>query len=167
MRLRQYIPEQDSQEICEWVNTDERVFALWCANRFEYPLTPERFHSELQKLRMDWNDETFVVENDMHEIVGFIDYAFNSREEGFIKFVLVSPQHRGKGIGSEMLKLIIDYARNISKVKACVLNVFSINKQAIECYRKLGFIEVSETPNVFPYKDELWGRISMRYELSL
>lgn len=28
MRLRQYIPEQDSQEICEWVNTDETVVLL-------------------------------------------------------------------------------------------------------------------------------------------
>lgn len=47
MRLRQYIPEQDSQEICEWANADERVFALWCANRFEYPLTPNSMNYHL------------------------------------------------------------------------------------------------------------------------
>ena len=47
----------------------------------------------------------------------------------------------GKGYGSDALKVLIRFIFeevNIYKIK---LNVFSFNKRAISCYKKLGFKE--------------------------
>ena len=42
MRLRGYIEEIDFPFVQEWVG-EERVHALWCAERFGYPLDRDNF----------------------------------------------------------------------------------------------------------------------------
>lgn len=164
MRLRQYIPSVDASEICDWVNVNERVHALWCANRFPYPLIEDSLNQTLIQLQMEWKDEIFVAVNDDGEKVGFVSYSLNQKKEGFVKFVMTSPEYRGKGIGTQMLLLVADYAKRISKARALQLNVFHVNEPAIKCYSKLGFKVKSETLNAFQYKDEIWNRINMWYE---
>ena len=51
MRLRPYIPETDFEIIRNWI-ADPRSHALWCANRFAYPLSRENFDSVLEEIRI-------------------------------------------------------------------------------------------------------------------
>lgn len=46
---------------------------------------------------------------------------------------------RGKGYGKTLLKLAIDYARDILHAKRITLGVLCDNHSAFECYRSLGF----------------------------
>ena len=48
---------------------------------------------------------------------------------------------RGKGYGVEALKLLLDYGFNTLNLHTIYLGVYSFNKQAIACYKKVGFKE--------------------------
>ena len=48
----------------------------------------------------------------------------------------------GKGLGSEALGLLLDYAFNLLNLHSVMLGVYSFNRRAIASYRKLGFREI-------------------------
>lgn len=82
------------------------------------------------------NSEYFVVcENDI--ICGFAGLWFNI-DEAHIMNIAVKKDFRKKGIGSELLKFLIDEAKN--KEKICItLEVRDDNIPAIELYKKFDF----------------------------
>lgn len=160
MRLRPYIPETDFDVIREWI-TDPRTHALWCANRFAYPLSAENFGGTLRDLRVRNGDIPFVAFEGGRP-VGFFCYSLHPEtNEGLLKFVMVDPALRGQGFGKAMLRLAVEYAFSISKADAVSLRVFTENTGAVKCYEHAGFTEEKTELNAFPYLDESWGRRSM------
>ena len=83
----------------------------------------------------------------------------------WIRFVIVDPEYRGKGIAQEMLRLILSHAFNDAKTKRVSLIVFSQNPDAKRCYEKAGFTErkTGNSPD-FAYKEEVWNRCCMVME---
>ena len=95
-------------------------------------------------------------------MIGFVGYSWRSDEHsGFLKYMLLYPALRRHGYGTRMMKLALQYAFEESRAASVSLNVFDVNEGARKCYRKAGFIEKHIDRNVFPYKDELWGRCRM------
>ena len=81
--------------------------------------------------------------------------------KNMLKFVMINPEHRGKGYGKEMLKLAVKYAFDITKADAVQLNVFPENTRAKRCYEAIGFREKKTDRNAFMFKDESWSRCNM------
>ena len=161
MRLRPYISDKDFDRISYWI-TDVRTHALWCAGRFEFPLNKENFDEFLKKIEAEREDYAMVATTDEDVAVGFLCYGINyETNEGMLKFVVVDPEVRGKGIAGQMLELIVGYAFDITNVDTVHLNVFTANPRAKRCYEKAGFVERNTTPEAFSYKDEMWGRCNM------
>lgn len=52
---------------------------------------------------------------------------------------IFNPEYRNKGIGTEAIRLIMNYAFNELKMHSLQLNVFEDNLRAISVYKKLGF----------------------------
>ena len=166
MKLREYLPSKDFDIIKNWID-DERTHAMWCACRFEYPLEKENFEEVLKDMHSKWGDTPFVASLDDGNTVGFFCYSLNNEtKEGMLKFVVVNPSLRGKGVAMEMLDLASQYAFEETGAKALHLNVFSENIRAKKCYQKAGFTERSVTENAFSYKDESWGRCNMIKKLA-
>ena len=161
MRLRPYIPETDFDVIREWI-TDPRTHALWCANRFAFPLSRENFDEILRNIRIRNGDSPFVATDDGGRLTGFFCYSLHpDTNEGLLKFVIVDPALRGQGFGKAMLQLAVEYAFRISKAGAVYLRVFTENTRAVKCYEHAGFTEEKTEPDAFSYQDESWGRCSM------
>ncbi len=163
MRLRQFIPELDGALLCDWANRDERIHALWSAYRFPYPLTENSLLQVLEQFHTEFAQEAFIALNDQEEPVGFACYNVLNPETGFLKFIMLSPDYRGQGYGSRMLKLVLRYAEEISGVQTVGINVFHVNEPAIRCYERLGFVKTTETENALTYHEESWNRIGMSY----
>lgn len=53
-------------------------------------------------------------------------------------------ENRGKGYGKEALRLLLRYGFNTLNLKNVMLKVFSFNKQAIACYKSVGFKAIGE-----------------------
>ena len=60
----------------------------------------------------------------------------------------VAEEHRKKGIGREMLRRLIDWART-QKCEAIMLEVRVGNEEAMPLYESFGFIEISRRANYY------------------
>ena len=155
MQLRPYRPG-DFAVIRTWI-TDERTHALWCANRMRYPLEREDFEA-----RFKAGDEPFVFAADDGNPAGFYCCALNKETgEALLKFVLVDPACRGRGLGRQMLALAAARAFENAAVSAVHLNVFSANEPALRCYRRAGFAPRSVAENAFSFQGETWDRCNL------
>ena len=161
MRLRPYVSCLDFDRIKNWV-TDERTHALWCAGRAEYPLSKEGFDRFLEDIAIKNGDCPYIAADDSGEPVGFFCYSVNAENnEGMLKFVIVSPERRGKGVGREMLGMALKLAFGLTGAESVRLCVFSCNDRARRCYLGAGFEERTVTDNAFRFGDERWGRCAM------
>lgn len=161
MRLRPYIPLIDYEYLQKWVNS-ERTHALWCANLVPYPITSNEFQEILNKDAQDWGGCAYIVTSDDGEQIGFFVLSVNtSNNSGFAKFIIINNELRGKGYGTQMIKLMLKFAFEIVGVSSVQLNVFDSNDNAKRCYSKAGFVQDSLVANAFTYKGESWGRCHM------
>ena len=90
------------------------------------------------------NSEVFVVELD-DEIVasGYAkimdDHPYlKHAKQGYLGFMFVPEEHRGKGLNKLILNALIDWCktRNVFEIR---LDVYDVNKTAIKAYKKSGF----------------------------
>lgn len=161
MRVRTYFDLKDYIYIERWVNS-ERVHSLWCADLIPYPMTRESFAKVLEEIAVKWDGHAYVVTEENGTPIGFFVYSVKAlNNSGFLQFVILNSQMRGKGYGAQMLKLVLKFAFDITGVSSIHLNVFDVNTHAIKCYSKIGFVEKSVEKNVFSYKNEKWGRCNM------
>ena len=160
MRLRPY-RKADFTYIEKWIK-DKRTHALWCANSLPYPVTAEEFHTKLERDEKDWGSCGYTFADDTGKPVGFLMYSINETENaGFVTFAIVDGEERGKGYGTQMMKLLLQYAYMITNVSSVKLNVFDCNQRAKKCYEKVGFETVSVTPEAFSFEGEKWGKCFM------
>ena len=158
MILRNYIPGTDFNKIQNWIE-DERTHFMWCAGRFAYPLERENFENTLASMT---GDTPFVAVTEDGRDAGFLCVSYDSgTKEAMLKFIVLNPEFRGKGIAGQMLDSAMKHAFKNLSAEAVHLNVFTDNVRAKKCYLKAGFVERNTTENAFSYKDESWGRCNM------
>ncbi len=58
----------------------------------------------------------------------------------------VVDEWRGKGVGTAMLRALIDWAEENPLIEKLNLNVFATNTKALGLYKKLGFVEYGRSP---------------------
>jgi len=78
--------------------------------------------------------------------------------------LLIRSSYRDVGIGTEMMKTLIDQAR-IMGLKVLVLSVFATNERAIHVYKKVGFKEVGRIPRSIYRNGRYMDRVIMAKEL--
>ena len=160
MKLRPY-QSSDYDEIRTWTS-DERAHVMWCAGRFPYPMTREGFEDQLAFLTQRSGDRFFTAVGEGGEVIGFFGLMIKPDvRKALLKFVIVSPEYRGKGYGHEMISLAVVIIFEKEDVDSVQLTVFSSNPAAFHCYSAAGFVEESRSERDFEYRDECWDRCHM------
>lgn len=79
------------------------------------------------------------------EIVGVLSHTHNKapKENMELDIWLNATKHTNKGIGSESLKLLIDYLRKQYNTKTFIIRPWIKNRRAVRAYEKAGFKIVS------------------------
>ena len=161
MKLRPFDADIDFERIRGWI-ADERAHAMWCAGRFQYPLNKDDFIAVLSGMARRTGDVPFVAEDDGGQAAGFFCYSLNrDTGEGKLKFVIVGPEYRGRGVAREMLRRAVSRAFEDPAAESVSLVVFSENVRAKKCYEKAGFSERKTDAGPFVWRDESWDRCSM------
>ena len=161
MNIRNYINQKDYKHLSSWIN-NERIHALWCANRIPYPITEENLNHLLLTFQEASGQCAYTVTDESDIPIGFFIYIVDVAEKtGFLKFIMLNNEIRGRGYGTQMLALALNYAFEKTGVLSVSLNVFDINYGAKKCYQKLGFIENSILKDAFSFQDEKWARCHM------
>lgn len=161
MRLRPYIGDHDFEYLKGWLG-NERVHALWCADTIPFPLDRNTFEEVLRKNAKEWKDSAYTATDEQGLPVGFFAYNVDTADNaGFMKYIVLADGLRGKGYGSRMIALALQYAFDITGVSCVRLNVFDVNERAKNCYLRAGFRECGHLENAFSYQKETWGRTQM------
>ncbi|MGC8645619.1 MAG: GNAT family N-acetyltransferase [Thermoplasmata archaeon] len=71
--------------------------------------------------------------------------------------------YRGRGLGKAMMHLLIDRSRG--KFEILRLEVFTVNRAAIDLYRKLGFVEYGMMPRAIKRGSRYYDELLMYYEI--
>lgn len=150
LRLRPYKP-CDAAEVVTWCQSEE-AFLKWGGAHFgEYPIcagTMNRVYFEKNGNCTESDNFYPITAFDEEGICGHFIMRYLHGDNRTIRFgwVIVSPGHRGKGYGKEMLSLGIKWAREIYGAEKLSIGVFEDNAPAYRCYKSLGFREI-ETVN--------------------
>ncbi len=71
------------------------------------------------------------------------------KQSGEVGIFIGEDSFRGKGYGSEALRLLLGYAFDYLNLHSVMLRVFDFNKQGMACYKKVGFKEVGRRRESF------------------
>ena len=103
-------------------------------------LSPKKAKEIFKKISLDKNYKIYVTELDS-KIVGaatiFIEQKFihEGGKVGHIEDVVVRKKYQGKGIGQEIVKELVKYA----KKKGCYKTILDCSDELIPFYEKIGF----------------------------
>lgn len=93
---------------------------------------------------LDYKSHFLKVYVENNKIIGFVEYTV-SVDEADIIAIIISQAYRHNGIGSQLMYAIID-EKNIKKLN---VEVREDNKEAIDFYKKLGFIKIRIIKNYY------------------
>ena len=106
-------------------------------------------------------DKFFIAEHE-GKIIGSIAILGHSKSEAQLRWFLIEPQHRGSGLGKELLKRAMKFCEEKSYKNIWLLTT-SDQEKAAAMYEKVGFKLIEEVPQT------IWGRTlnERKYELRL
>ncbi len=144
LRLRPYKSE-DAEKITKWASNQD-VYLKWGGNLIgEFPLTPDALNTTyFEKNGLCKEPDNFypwVAVDEENGVVGHFIMRYLHGDPKILRFgwVIVDTSIRGKGYGTEMLRLGLKYAFEILQVDVVTIGVFEHNDIAHNCYKKVGF----------------------------
>ena len=143
MKIRP-MADKDIDQVCEIEN-----------NIFSTPWSHNSFTTSIAS-----KDNVYLVAEEEGKILGYCG-LWGTADEGQITNVAVKKEFRKKAIGFSMIKILMEYGKDIG-LNAFTLEVRVSNKAAINLYHKLGFEDCGVRKNYYtkPTEDALimWRR---------
>ena len=94
----------------------------------------------------DPNDYCFAITLKSGRTIGVISISqvdWRERSGQFGRFLIGDPLSRGRGLGREAARLVLEFARVQLRLNSLSLIALSDNAVALRLYRRLGFVEVA------------------------
>ncbi|WP_138204121.1 GNAT family N-acetyltransferase [Haloimpatiens lingqiaonensis] len=130
---------EDYEKYTKWVNDMEVSAGLVFASKL---IGIEAEKSVLE--RLSTNGYNFaIVDVEKDELIGNCGYPKldHINRIGEVGIFIGNKDYWGKGYGQDVLNLLLDFGFNVLNLHNISLKVYSFNKQAIKCYKKVGFKE--------------------------
>ena len=129
----------DTEIYTKWLNDFEVCKGL---GNFRMMISLDNERKFLEQLSTDGHNYAIILNNDDTLIgnVGIIEID-NINRTATVGLFIGEHENRGKGYGSEALRLILDFGFKTLNLHNIMLHVHSDNEQGIACYEKVGFKE--------------------------
>lgn len=125
---------------------------------FTFPLTEEQINKTLS----DKNRIAFRVANSSDgSTIGHGQIYFNNDSAKLGRILIIDQNQRGKGIGEQMIILLVKFILENRKERYIELNVFDFNIGAIKCYEKVGFKMNPDKKLLREIDGETWTAVNM------
>jgi RimJ/RimL family protein N-acetyltransferase len=132
----------DWERLAGWT-TDEAQLLQWAGSLFHWPLDGAQRDAYLaaatgpRPTRLIWR----ALETPGGEVVGHVELDAIDRHHltATLTRVLLSPAHRGHGLGAALTAAVLDRGFHDEGLHRIQLRVFDFNAPAIRCYESLGF----------------------------
>ncbi|WKL46439.1 GNAT family protein [Flavobacterium pectinovorum] len=125
---------------------------------FSFPLTDE----QIDKTLSDENRIAFRVANIFDgTTIGHCEIYFKDDSAKLGRILIMDENQRGKGIGEQMVILLLEFILENRKEENIELNVFDFNIGAIKCYEKVGFRINPDKKLIREVDGETWTALNM------
>jgi RimJ/RimL family protein N-acetyltransferase len=142
--------------LISWLPNAEFAW-LWGGPRYHWPIDA----SQLAAYLADNSVNTYLFVDDDHPI-GYIELVQKPAQEiRLCRILIADPQARGKGYGTQLIKMAMDKAKTEFGATTIELGVFEQNVSARRCYEKLGFI-IYEQDDSLTFDGNVWPLLRMR-----
>lgn len=128
-------------EICRAFSHDPFELFL-TSSQMPFPVTEGGFQKYVTEAQSSGSHEIFsFIDNTNESLVGHCELkAISPRHRhGTIANVFIMPNHRGEGLGVEMIRMMLRYAFETRKLQRVGLAVHTNNIGAVTTYVKAGF----------------------------
>lgn len=162
--LVRYPTRDDASEMCEYINTlsKERTFIRFQGEEVSLERETKFLNSQLQRIAKKESVQLHVFSGG--KIIGISEIDMKDKISKHIgEFgISIAKEFRREGIGSLLMKLVIDEAvKNIPQLEIITLGVFSNNPLARDMYKKFGFFEYGSLPDGVKLGDKYVDHIYM------
>lgn len=151
---------EDAETYLKWLNDRSVTEGTHGVHRvYNIEIEKEWISNELQKGKYTFG--IVLKEND--KLIGNCGIMNPNFIDGTAQLGIFigEEKYRNNGYGSEALKLLLDYGFNILRLHNISLDVFSFNKRAINCYKKIGFKEYGRRHECYFLDGKYHDEISM------
>jgi len=138
------LTEQNAREICSWRYPDEYSvynFSDWetvLENGWDLSIKEKRDAEYVAVLQM----EELIQTDELNLKVVLIAYGRISTIHNTTYIGIgLKPECCGLGLGTDIMNLLIDTAKERMPNKIIAVEVREFNKRALVCYKKIGFVE--------------------------
>ena len=149
--------KKDYADFISWIDSEETLMQV-AGPSFRFPLTEE----QLDLSELDVNRISFTVADaGTGASIGHGELYVSEDSAKLGRIIIGNEQHRGKGLGQEIVVQLLRYAFTKLNKPLAELNVFDWNTSAIKCYEKVGFTINSNKILERKIKDTTWIAINM------
>ncbi|WP_234123493.1 GNAT family N-acetyltransferase [Clostridium hydrogenum] len=145
------LENDDKKLIVKWLS-DNRVLQYYEGrdNPFDEQMVKEKFYdgdSDVTRCIIEYYNipigyiQFYLIDEEERSEYGYADFGGNVF--GTDQFI-GEPQYFGQGIGTELMKAMIDFLIEEKDAQKIVLDPQVLNKRAIKCYEKSGFVKVKK-----------------------
>lgn len=101
---------------------------------------PNTYYNSNQILsRISEDNQLFIIQ-DNNDVKGYVYVeAVPLHGEGVIEYIAVSPEYRGQGIATKLMKAALHHLFSYEEIEEITLSVGANNKTAIALYKVSGF----------------------------
>lgn len=133
----------DAAAILAYIRAVARETEFFVLEPDEFPSTEEEERAWIQD-HVDHPGKILLLAEAAGTIIGNASFEAGPRRRishrGNLGIAVVK-EWRGRGVGTALLQLLLDWARASPDIEKVGLDVFATNESAIRLYRKLGFVE--------------------------
>ncbi|MGF7057631.1 GNAT family N-acetyltransferase [Brassicibacter mesophilus] len=134
--------KEDVQLAYQYMNDPEVILNLWTSIPYPMTLESEMAWFETQKERKDtYNFSIEALDSGLYIGGCGINDLDWKNSVATVGIYIGHKDYRGKGYGTEAMKLLLKFIFSQINVNKVQLNVFGFNERAIKSYKKNGFIE--------------------------
>ena len=152
--------QSDFEAFKGWIYSEEEL-VQFAGRTFSYPVTDQQL---LNYLNTPHKRSFKVVLTTTNETIGHCSLNFEDNQYTLCRILVGNKELRGRKIGEEIIRKLVDLVFQDSGVDKIDLNVYDFNKAAIRCYEKVGFeIDYKKTTQI-EVKDQLWTKLNMVLE---
>ncbi len=128
------------------------------------PMTLEQETAWYEQAATNEHEHNFsIIERGSGRVVGncgMFDVLLPHRRAE-VGILIGEPDARGRGYGTEAMRLLVDYAFTAAGMHSLMLWVYEFNPAARRCYEKVGFREVGRRRESRWFNGRYWDEIAM------
>jgi RimJ/RimL family protein N-acetyltransferase len=155
--------KSDAEAMLEYIDKISRESDFLTFGNGEFDKTVEQEESFIDNVSKQ-NNALFIIAEVEGKIVGNLNFSGGARpriahtgEFG----VSVLKEYWGQGIGTELIKYLIEWCKQSGIIRKINLRVRSDNYSAIKVYKKLGFTEEGTITREFLINSKFYDSVSM------